>query len=1650
MAVGTIVTATGEHAAVRARADADAERALRLGIDVGSTTVKAVLLDGNRVVFSDYRRHNADVRRELGRLLQDIEDAHPGVRVHAAITGSGGLSAARAIGVPFVQEVIAGTEATRRLHPDVDVVIELGGEDAKLTYLHPTPEQRMNGTCAGGTGAFIDQMATLLHTDASGLDDLAARHQELYPIASRCGVFAKSDLQPLLNQGAAHEDLAASIFQAVATQTIAGLACGRPIRGTVMFLGGPLHFLPQLRAAYADLLPKVDRFITPDNAQLYVAMGAALLADDPRVRGRSAEDELDPTQIDGIVEPALVASVMVMDEDGSGGGVPRTAPDRVTFEEGVTAAPAEDPATDGRGRPRPLSSLIHDLATKEVVAESARMRPLFLDDAERQEFVERHAAETIPKADLSEARGRCWLGIDAGSTTIKAVIIDQDDRIVFTHYASNEGDPVAAAVEIVQRVRREMPEGAVIGRACSTGYGEGLVKTALTLDEGEVETMAHYRAAEYLQPGVTSVIDIGGQDMKYLRIRDHAVDSISVNEACSSGCGSFLQTFAATMGTDVRAFARAAMESTDPVDLGTRCTVFMNSSVKQAQKEGADTRDISAGLSYSVVRNALYKVIKLKDPSDLGERVVVQGGTFLNDSVLRAFELLTGRQVVRPDIAGLMGAYGAALTARMHDSGAGESSLAHLGDLEDFQVETTRKTCRLCQNHCQMTISTFSNGERHVSGNRCDRGASLERIPKKSELPNMYDWKYKRMFGYRRLTEAKAFRGDIGLPRVLNMYENYPFWFTLFTQLGFRVMLSPRSNHDLFESGMESIPSENVCYPAKLVHGHIEALLAKGITRIFYPCVSYEQTFDDGQDNHFNCPVVATYPEVIRNNMEGVGAGSGVQFISPFLNLGNREYLPARLSEAFAEHGIDIPVEEMTAALDAAWDEDAAVKREIREKGEESLAWMRAHGVRGIVLAGRPYHLDPEINHGIPEVIVGLGMGVLTEDSVCDGRLERPLRVRDQWSYHSRLYEAAARVGDEPDLELVQLNSFGCGVDAITADQVQEILEGRGDVHTVLKIDEVSNLGAAKIRLRSLDAAIGERRTGAGAGEPDSADFGPLLPRVRSLSPASSVPLSNENAQHARESAVVDTRPDADPAERAATEEAEGVRAGHIHPRAQFTKEMKREGWTILAPQMSPIHFRLLEPVLQKAGYNVHVLEHTSRESNETGLKYVNNDACYPAIVVIGQLLEEFRAGRADPDRSAVVITQTGGMCRATNYASLLRKGLRDAGFEQVPVIAASLQGLEDNPGFELTLPLMHKAIQSIVVGDMLQTMLLRVRPYEVAPGAAGALYDQWNGLCTEWLTTGRVSGRRMSFAKMVRAAVAAFDALPLQDVARKPRVGLVGEILVKFHPDANNHAVDVIEAEGCEAELPGMMQFFHNAMANAHWNKENLGIDGWGSRLKPVALWAMEKYDAPVRAAFEATHGKFEAHRSIHEMASRSTDIAQMGNQAGEGWYLTSEMVDMIEHGCPNIICAQPFACLPNHIVGKGMFRALRNRYPQANIVAVDYDPGASEVNQLNRIKLMLSTAVMHVGEPSGADGASEGAGAGGEGATRIIWNADDDDQVEELLASGAGCAAAGSCPLTELALGSVHGGGLGGAGGVPERGERTPLPIVAVTGDR
>ena len=1611
---------------------------LRVGLDIGSTTVKAVVLDQSDslgdTLFSDYRRHHANVRATVAGLLVDIHkklvDLGRGDEpIRLSITGSGGLALADNLHVPFIQEVIAETEAIDKEYPQADVIIELGGEDAKITYLKPTPEQRMNGSCAGGTGAFIDQMSTLLDTDAAGLNEMAKSYENLYPIASRCGVFAKTDLQPLINDGAAKPDLAASIFTAVATQTIAGLASGRPIHGTVIFLGGPLFFMSELRAAFQRALEgKVDEFIVPTDAHLYVAYGSALQAD--------------------------------TDSDDQGHHFEAYTCDEIL---------------------KRLDEL------KNLPSNTPTMPPLFPTEADREDFNKRHHKEHIHIGTLEGAHGPHFLGIDAGSTTIKATLVNDDREIVWSSYANNEGSPLTAAINIVKKIQSELPEGAWIARSCATGYGEGLITTGLHLDEGVVETMAHYRGAEMVSPGVTAVIDIGGQDMKYLAITDGVIDSIAVNEACSSGCGSFLQTFAMSMGLTIQEFTQKALASTHPVDLGSRCTVFMNSSVKQAQKEGASIEDIAAGLCYSVVRNALYKVIKLRDSGELGDTVVVQGGTFLNDAVLRAFELLTEREVTRPNIAGLMGAFGAALTARMHyediadddnahvgadgrsvDAAAAEESAAgdepnaaaHAGEivvdgvrhtvssiltgeaLNEMSMTTERDVCKLCQNHCKLTITTFSDGSRFVTGNRCERGGDAKK--KRSDRPNLYDYKYKRCFAYRRLTDKNATRGEIGIPRALNMYENYPFWFTLLTSLGFKVMISGRSSHELFETGIESIASENICYPAKLVHGHIKWLLNKGMKTIFYPCVSYEDNLVPNTDNHYNCPVVANYPLVVGANMPEL-RDPDVRYMHPYFNLANNELMVDRIVEEFA--WASVSREEAETAVKAAYAEDKVFKHDVQQEGLKALAYMKEHDCRGIVLAGRPYHIDPEINHGIPETICALGMVVLSEDSICelqpgekldltdflsegeeDPRKKNangfrhvddrkvtvnrmPLRVTNQWAYHSRLYAAAHFVASYPGLELVQLNSFGCGLDAITTDQVAEILADKADVYTLLKIDEVSNLGAAKIRLRSLKAAVEEReankaREAAAAKAvqgPKSTGFRKtgstaptpgrqiLLDSTMAANPklTKAMRAASKRAAERDLQAAVASKNGTSDGTTGVTNAKNAKKSGHNNAtmsryahREKFVKDMKKD-YTIVAPQMSPIHFSLVESVIRSGGYKFDILKHASREDVETGLKYVNNDACYPAIMVIGQLIDAILEGKYDPDKVCLAITQTGGMCRATNYFGLIRKALIDAGYPQIPVIAISTQGLEDNPGFKVTPALLHRTVKALILGDLLMKCLYRVRPYEVEKGAANRLYEQWDVIVREALEhhgfsktaakTPWLKRRYLPYPVLAREIVKSFDALPLKDVPRKVRVGVVGEILVKYQPDANNHVVDVIESQDCEAVVPGIMEFMTTRPYITDWNEKYLGTGG-NKTLYALMRWSLDRYNAPIKAAIATSHGKFKQDDPMPELVEKAAEVTSIGVQAGEGWLLTAEILELIEQGCPNVICAQPFACLPNHVTGRGMFGKIRRLHPEANIVSIDYDPGASEANQLNRIKLMIAAAkkahnakFAEAGEPQG-----------------------------------------------------------------------------------
>jgi predicted CoA-substrate-specific enzyme activase len=1401
-----------------------------LGIDIGSTTVKIVIINKDgEILFSDYERHFANIQETLAGLMKKALDALGDLKVAPVITGSGGLTISKHMGVPFVQEVIAVSTALQDYAPQTDVAIELGGEDAKIIYFTNGIDQRMNGICAGGTGSFIDQMASLLNTDAAGLNEYAKSYQIIYPIAARCGVFAKSDIQPLINEGATKPDLSISVFQAVVNQTISGLACGKPIRGNVAFLGGPLHFLTELRKAFIRTLKlSDDQVIAPEHSHLFAAIGAAMNAN-----------------------PEITTDI----------------------------------------------SSLHDKLSHGIKMdfEVNRMEPLFADEADYEAFKERHAKHTVKKGNLAEYEGNCFLGIDAGSTTTKVAIVGEDGSLLYSFYSNNNGSPLKTAIRSLKEIYEILPKNVKIVRSCSTGYGEALIKAALVLDEGEVETVAHYHAAAFFEPDVDCILDIGGQDMKCIKIKNNTVDNVLLNEACSSGCGSFIETFAKSLNYEIEDFAKVALFAKNPIDLGSRCTVFMNSKVKQAQKEGATVADISSGLAYSVIKNALFKVIKLTNPKDLGAKMVVQGGTFYNDAVLRSFEKISGIEAVRPDIAGIMGAFGAALIAREHYSGE-ETTMLSIDQINELKYETSIARCGRCANNCLLTINKFTGGRRFITGNRCERGIGKEKNA--DHIPNLFEYKMERYFSYSSLTEEEAVRGTVGIPRVLNMYENYPFWHTFFTKLGYRIVLSPASSHKIYELGIESIPSESECYPAKLAHGHIKWLLNQGLTYIFYPCIPLERKEIDGANNHFNCPIVTSYPENIKNNVEEL-KNSDIVFENPFMSFENDKILSARLVEIFtAKPGIT--KEEVMEAFDAAWKELAAAREDIQKKGEETLAYLKASGRKGIVLAGRPYHIDPEINHGIPELINSFGVAVLTEDSVSHlGKVDRPTIVVDQWMYHSRLYAAASFVRTQSNLELIQLNSFGCGLDAVTTDQVRDILTKSDKIYTVLKIDEVNNLGAARIRIRSLLSAIKDRET----------------------------------------------------------KHIEPHMADAAHHRVIFTEKMK-ENYTILAPQMSPIHFDLLEPALRSGGYHVVVLPNDNRRSVDVGLQYVNNDACYPSLMVVGQIMDALLSGKYDLNKVAVMITQTGGGCRATNYIGFIRRALENAGMTQIPVISLSASGLERNPGLKITPRLLITSAESLVYGDVFMRVLYRTRPYEKVPGSANALHKKWLAICIKSLENG---GNWKEYKKNIRGIVHDFDTLPLDETLKKPRVGIVGEILVKFLPAANNYLVELLESEGAEAVVPDLMDFFMYCAYNSNFKAKYLGKKKSSARIGNLAIWAMEHLRKEAKIALEKSN-RFHPPVPIQNLAEYANPIVSTGNQTGEGWFLTGEMMELIHSGVHNIVCTQPFGCLPNHIVGKGVIKEIRRLHPEANIVAVDYDPGASEVNQLNRIKLMLSTAVKNM----------------------------------------------------------------------------------------
>ncbi len=1434
-----------------------------LGIDLGSTTIKYVLLDEKgQTLARSYVRHQSAVVETLRSMLSElacrVELAGHGMRV--IFSGSGALGLAQQVQAAFVQEVVAASVFLKKRAPGLDAAIELGGEDAKLLYLSNGVELRMNEACAGGTGAFIDQMASLLDTDAAGLDRLALSASVSHPIASRCGVFAKTDVVALFNNGVPKSEVARSVFDAVVEQTVSGLACGRPLKGRIAFLGGPLSFLKGLREAFERKLQAPGtEFVQFEDAHFAVAWGAA----------RQGFDETS----EAIRSSRLRHSINELEE------------------------------------------ALKDV--KLAVNNEIELVPLFENEEQKEAFLKRHAAHKAPRGDLAQAEGELFVGIDLGSTTIKGVVLDSEGRIVSSWYDQNEGNPLEKLFERMRGLMERIPPTAHLRAAATTGYGAQLARAAIGAQFAEVETLAHQRAAVAFDPQTSYVIDIGGQDMKCLDVHDGLIRSVKLNEACSSGCGSFLQTFARQLDLSLEEFVQAALRSRRPCDLGTRCTVFMNSKVRQAQRDAAPIEDIAAGLCRSIVRNALYKVLRIHDVSELGSHVLVQGGTFLNDAVLRAFEQQTGLEVIRPDISGLMGAYGAALIARERTNAETPELNVIETDLDVSRIKVREFRCKGCTNHCQLKMNRFPSGQKFYSGNRCDFAMKTGGIKGKQNT-GFAAWKMQLLFGedepLAALSKVDPAAPVVGIPRVLNMYEHFPYWKALFEALGIRVVLSPASEHGTGQLGSDTIPSQTLCFPAKLAHGHLAQLVRAGVRDVWLPCVPREGVPSKEADARFACPVVGGYPEALKLNTEE--AYPGVRLLTPFLDLNNDKTVEKALIDSFA----DLKTSDVRRAVKAGRHALELYRQKLRAKGEE--IWRRhvASSRPLIVLAGHPYHIDPLINHGIPALIESMGAEVVTEDAVAHlARIPEQLEVVNQWTFHSRLYRAAQLVKDSDCAELVQLVSFGCGLDAITSEQIKRQLESAGKIYTMLKIDEGDTLGAARIRLRSLLAAVEDRHV-----------------RKKGLTPIA----------------------------RAAKDELPG-RAG--------TLEAKRR--KIYAPQMAPLHFPILAGALKSLGWDVEVLPKVSPKAIELGLAHVNNDACYPAIVVIGQLLEAATAPGFDPQTSALLLAQTCGPCRATNYPGLLKWALKDVGLGDLPVVclsAASMKGVEH---LDLGLRGFHRLMLALLYGDLLQRLSLYVRTYERVRGSAENLTRKWIARGIE--VAG--SGDAAAFAKDAKRMVRDFLAIEMT-AQKKPRVGIVGEILLKYHPRANLDIVEEIIGEGAEPVLGDITNFMLYCLNDNVYQARSFG----GSKIKGSVSWLLIKhYERLRKPMLEAVRGTpVEGNMGLAQGLEDIRGFISEGQQAGEGWLLTAEMIDFIRNGTPNVVCLQPFGCLPNHITGKGVMRRLRSDYPQANLCAIDFEAGTSKSNVANRLKLFIAQAkenfLAQKDAPSGKDHKGSGAGSG------------------------------------------------------------------------
>jgi predicted CoA-substrate-specific enzyme activase len=1409
------------------------ERKMRLGIDLGSTTAKLVALDNEmRIVFKDYRRHNALVADTLESMLKAARKRLGDVEISAAVTGSAGLGLSERFDIPFVQEVIAAAETVRRLHPDVRTLIDVGGEDSKMIFFDERMrvDIRMNGNCAGGTGAFIDQMATLLHIDLQDLEEYSRRSENIHSIASRCGVFAKTDVQNLLARKISKEDIIASVFHAVALQTTSTLSRGYDPKSKVMFCGGPFTFIPSLKEHFREVLEiSGEDTEDPDEPEIIPAIGAALYDDMKR----------EETTLTGLI---------------------------MKLEKG------------------PLND--------EFIGN--RLDPLFRDEEEFQNWSGGRMTPMGRTSSLKDLDGKkSFLGVDSGSTTTKIVLTDDCGNIAFHHYSGNRGDPVAAVNDGLEILKKMIEKAGIelkIAGTAVTGYGEDLIGAAFGMDLGIVETLAHFRAATEFLPDVSFILDIGGQDMKAVFIHKGIINDIEINEACSSGCGSFLETFARTLGMEVEDFAREACTARSPYDLGTRCTVFMNSKVKQALREGATVGDISSGLAFSVVKNCLYKVLKIKDTEILGDSIVVQGGTFRNPAVHRAFELILGKKVVCSDMPELMGAYGAALTSMERYNGE-ESNFIGLDNLDkstDMKSEYIK--CVGCHNSCTVTRMTFGNGKVFFTGNKCERiFTNTGKESRKGE--DLTERKLELLFEKKTKTERKT-RGRIGIPRVLNIYENYPFWETLLENCGFEVVLSPPSTSSIAELGSRTVMSENICFPAKIVNGHVKKLVEMKVDRIFYPIVVFEEEEFEGSLNSFNCPVISGYPDVVRSAV-GPERKYGISLDTPTISFRELGILKKGISKYLKGLGVENHI--FQKAFREALRAQDTYRRKVKEESARIVEAARKENRPVMLVVGRPYHIDQLINHRITGMITALGADVITEDSVPDvaGGIE-DVQVLTQWQYPNRVYNAVKWARGQDNIEVVQLNSFGCGPDAIVCDEARAIMASAGKNHTLIRIDEVSSPGSIRLRLRSMMESLERRGLGS--------RFEPI-PRKRTP------PFS------------IDDR--------------------------------KRK---IIVPFFSRFFSPFIMSVFNSMGYDLETLPEPDRESVEVGLKYCNNEICYPAIILIGDLIKGLQSGRYDLENTAVGITQTGGQCRASSYLSLLQKALHTSGFDDIPVVTVSLsnQKMNDQPGLKFDKgKLLRRGVQGLLYSDSIMEMYYSTACKEKVKGTSSVIADRYISLGAEALRL----GREMELTDALKRAVKEFNDVDVND-GEIPTIGYVGEIYVKYNPFGNFHVVDWMVENGIDVIVPPIFDFFAQEFLNPRFHVD---CATKGTSWKYFMSWPEEWYVRYHMRRYQNIRKMFRFHRPSHyigRLSKQSKDVVTLVDQFGEGWLIPAEIGAFAEDGVNNVVCVQPFGCISNHIIGKGVEKALKAKYPDLNVLYLDMDAGSSEVNLYNRLNFIVRSA--------------------------------------------------------------------------------------------